>query len=170
MEAKDLITLMGIIVSLIVGFAGLYVSVRNSRKTIFINTVTSLRSKWMETTRNSISEYCALTTQLFFNTVSDKLSKIEKLQQLRFLIKLQLNRNDPFDSKVIDLLEKIASHFYDDTINATKQEIEELINLTQDMLKIEWEGIKAESLKGKLSEKQKNELVNQFLNQKRSSK
>lgn len=166
METKDLITLVGIIVSLVVGFTGLYISFQNSKKTIFINSVTASRAKWIDTLRNNIAEYCGLAFQIFQSTIEEKLKKMDRLQQLRFLIKLQLNRSDSFDLLVIEKIDSISYHVYDDSRDVTESEINLLINLTQDLLKLEWEGVKEESKKGNLSKIEKRKLYNKYLRSK----
>lgn len=80
MEIKDLITLTGIAVSLIVGFAGLYVSIKNSKKTLFINTITSLRAKWIDTLRNSVTDFVGCPFQIFQSTPEEKIKKNEKIR------------------------------------------------------------------------------------------
>lgn len=163
LEVKDLITVFGISVSLIVGFASLYVSFKNSKKTIFINSVTASRAKWIDTIRNTIADYCGYATQIFISKTGEKLKLIYKLQNLKFLIKLQLNRSDKFDSLIIQNVDTIANHFYDDNPNVLNQEIDKLIILTQDLLKLEWEGVKEESKKGNLTKREKRKLYNRYL-------
>jgi hypothetical protein len=162
-EAKDIITLIGISVSLVVGFTGLYISFLNSKKTIFINSVTSSRTRWIEIIRNTIAEYCGLSRQIYCSTTEEKLKKLEKVEQLKILIKLQLNRNDPFDSSIMEKVDSISKHFYDEFPTEMDVEIEKLINLTQDLLKLEWEGIKEESKKGNLSRREKKKLYYKYL-------
>ena len=162
-ESKELITLIGIIVSLIVGFTGLYISFQNSKKTVFINSVTASRAKWIETLRQTIAEYCGLSFQIFQSVVAEKLKKMDRLQQLRFLIKLQLNRNDPFDASLIQIIDNISIYVYDDNRARIEPEIDKLINLSQDLLKLEWEGVKQESLKGNLSKREKRKLYHRYL-------
>jgi hypothetical protein len=162
MDIKDLITLIGITVSLIVGFTGLFISFHNSKKTIFINSVTTSRVKWIDTLRNNISEYCGLAFQIFQSSSGEKLNKMDRIQQLRFLIKLQLNRSDPYDILVIEKIDSISTHVYDDSRQEIEKEINSLITLTQDLLKLEWEGIKKESQKGNLSKTEKERLYKKY--------
>lgn len=166
METKDLITVAGILVSLLVGFTGLYISYQNSKKTIFINAVTSSRARWIDTLRSNIAEYCGLAFQIFQSTTEEKLRKLDKIQQLRFLIKLQLNRSDPFDILILEKLDSIAVHVYDTSRSELENEINILINQTQDLLKLEWEGVKEESRKGNLSKIEKRRLYHKYLSSK----
>ena len=162
METKDIITLIGIIVSLIIGLTSIYIGIKNSKKTIFINSVTSLRTKWIETIRNTIVEYCSLANQIPF--YSQRAEKEARLEELNFLIKLQLNRNDPFDSQIIEIVDSILKIIkLTCDVEEIKLETKKLINITQDLLKLEWEGVKEESRKGNLSKRNKQKLYNRYL-------
>lgn len=166
MEAKELVALIGIVVSLVIGFSGLIITFRNSKKTHFINSVTSLRAKWIETVRVTISEFCGLSYQLHY-TSSERMAKMDRIQQLRFQIKLQLNPKDAFDSKIILKVDEIVNSLYDErAIQDTIILIDGLIELSQDLLKLEWEGVKEESKNGNLSRKTKRRLYNKYLRNK----
>ena len=164
-ELKDIITIGGISLTFFVGFAGLIIGVKNSKKTIFINSVTASRTKWIDTIRNSIAEFCGLTHHFSLTplTDSEKTQVIEKIDRLRFLIKLQLNRNDEFDKKIIQKIDIIPDLTDSKKINELEKEINELIELTQDLLKLEWEGVKEETKKGNLTKKQKKVLLDKYL-------
>ncbi len=56
------ITAVGIILSFIVGLAGLIISLLNTRKTLYINTVTASRIKWIGELRALISEFVSIIT------------------------------------------------------------------------------------------------------------
>lgn len=164
-ELKDIITIGGIFLTFVVGLAGLIIGVKNSKKTIFINSVTASRTKWIDTIRNSIAEFCGLTHHFCLTPLTDaeKTQVIEKIDRLRFLIKLQLNRNDEFDKKIIQKIDIIPDLTDPKKINELEKEINELIELTQDLLKLEWEGVKEETKKGNLTKKQKRVLLNKYL-------
>lgn len=164
-ELKDIITIGGIFLTFAVGLAGLIIGVKNSKKTIFINSVTASRTKWIDTIRNSIAEFCGLTHHCCLTPLTDaeKTQVIEKIDRLRFLIKLQLNRNDDFDKKIIQKIDIIPTLTDSKKINELEREINELIELTQDLLKLEWEGVKEETKKGNLTKKQKRALLNKYL-------
>ncbi|MGZ7069118.1 MAG: hypothetical protein ACXVHT_12505, partial [Methanobacterium sp.] len=144
--------------------------VRNSRKTIFINSITTSRNKWIQTIRESIAKYCALAFQMFQDNNWEEKSKKDELQQLRFLIKLQLNRNDTYDELIIKKLDLIANPKNDAERQNIEVEINRLIELTQDLLKLEWEGVKEESKKGNLSKRMKRRLNNKYLNSKENAR
>lgn len=164
-EFKDTITLFGILVSLIIGFFSIYIGFKNSKKTIFINSVTASRTKWIDTIRNTIAEYCSIALLVSILKVDEQSEKLYKLQQLKFLIKLQLNRNDKFDILILSSVDLIYDVLIkkNDKFPELNFEIDKLINLTQDLLKLEWEGVKEETKKGNLSKREKSKLYNRFL-------
>lgn len=88
---------------------------------------------------------------------------IEKIDKLRFLINLQLNRFDPFDKQIISKIDIIVNLSNPRTIDDLTMEINNLIELTQDLLKLEWEGVKEETKRGNLSKKRKQELYKKYL-------
>ncbi len=162
MEPKDYLT----IVSLIIAGISLYIGLINSKKTTFINSVTASRIKWIDTIRTNVSEFCGLTYN--YSLTKNRLEYIEKnnllerVDKLRFLIKLQLNPEDTYDVQIIESIDKIID-LTDSDINKLKNEINNLIVLTQNLLKLEWEGVKAEAKKGDLSKSEKKKLYEKHL-------
>lgn len=165
LELKDGLTILSIAASFVIGAAGLMIGLRNSKKTIFINSVTASRVKWIENVRNSIAEFCGLTLHLSLTEIEQKERRqlIEKIDRLRFVIKLQLNRSDKFDKRIIDKIDLIPNLTDPKKINELEKEINELIEQTQDLLKLEWEGVKEETKKGNLSKKEKKALYDKYL-------
>lgn len=161
METKEVITLLGIIVSLIVGSIGLIIGIRNSRKTIFINSVTKMRAEWIDKVRELISEFCALAYR--YESSENKPEKQDRIQELRFLIRLKLNPKDEFDKKITELLNSISLGLKNHQYTDIDSEILQLIELSQNLLKLEWEGVKEESKRGNLSKKFKKRLYNKHL-------
>ncbi|MBN8696462.1 MAG: hypothetical protein J0L87_08030 [Bacteroidetes bacterium] len=167
----DLIALVGIILTFIVSALSLYIGIINSQKSIFINSVTASRTKWIDTVRNSISEYCGLARQYILSrdlTDEKEQELSEKIDKLKYLIKLQLNPIDPFDKKIIGKIDYISSFTFKDEQELEK-EINELIAMTQDYLKLEWEGVKEESKRGNLSKRRKMILYEKYLKTKKES-
>ena len=64
MEPKDKITLLGIIATFIVAFINLIYMISNSRKTAFVNTVTASRLKWIDSLRDKVSAFIAVTVRI----------------------------------------------------------------------------------------------------------
>lgn len=164
-ELKDGLTAVSILASIVIGATGLLIGLRNSKKTIFINSVTASRVKWIENVRNSIAEFCGLTLHLALTEMEQKERRqiIEKIDRLRFVIKLQLNRSDKFDKQIIDKVDLLPNLTEPNKIMELEKEINELIEQTQDLLKFEWEGVKEETRKGNLSKKEKKALYDKYL-------
>ena len=165
METKDILTLLGILFSFIVGATGLIIGLRNSKKTIFINSITSSRLKYIQEIRNSIAEYCGLFygySILMKNSTTPSTEKMEilkKLDNLKYQIMLYLNPEDKlWDTKIISLIDSIRG----DIENNPETKIKELIIITQYLLKIEWEGVKLESINGEISLKEKKKLNKKY--------
>jgi hypothetical protein len=170
-DAKEIVTLLGIGITFIVSSIGLYVSLRNTKKTLFINSITSSRIKWIDVVRKNISDFCGLTYHFALTELEkgEKQKVIEQIDRLRFLIKLQLNRGDKFDRKIMAKIDLIPDLTAPDKIEQLTKEINELIELTQDLLKLEWEGAKLESMKGILTQEEKDELYEKYLKTKKPS-
>lgn len=169
MAQKEYIAIIGIFVTLVISSISLFISLRNNKKTLFINSITSSRIKWIGVLRENISEFCGLTYHFAITdlTKSEKQKVIEQIDKLRFLIKLQLNRNDKFDVKLMQKVELIPNLTDLRNNKELKKEIDNLIELSQDLLKLEWEGAKLESMKGILTKKEKDELYEKYLRTKK---
>jgi hypothetical protein len=161
----ELITLIGVILSFLVGSAGLWIGIKNSRKTIFINSVTASRIKYLQDLRNSIAEFCGLFHRYHLlikndpNLSTEKLKVLESADKLKYLIKLYLNPQDSkWDNKIVNLIEEIRKSLAD----YPKDKIDDLILISQYLLKLEWEGAKLESRKGIISKKKKDRLNEKY--------
>jgi hypothetical protein len=167
MDTKDIVTLIGIIFTFFVGATGLIIGIINSRKTTFINAITSSRIKYIQDIRNSISEYCGLFYRYKILLDNDpklsneKLEVLKSIDKLKYQIMLYLNpEDDLWDNKIIALIEDLRLKINE---NPEKQ-IKDLISITQYLLKLEWEGAKLESRKGLVSDKEKKYLNEKYLN------
>ncbi len=158
-------TLIGVVLSFVVGSAGLWIGIRNSRKTIFINSITASRIKYVQDLRNNIAEFCGLFFR--YNLLlkddpklsTEKLKILESSDKLKYLIMLYLNPEDKdWDKTIIQLIDDIRASMDQ---NPTDK-INELIKITQYLLKLEWEGAKRESQKGILSKKEKDKLYKKY--------
>ena len=164
MTTTEIITLVGIGITFLIGVFNLFVTFRNVRKTSFINSVTASRIKYIQELRESISRFCALAY-----SYNNRLYKIPKEQvwefhkeadTLRFLIRLYLNPEDDYwDNKIINLIDEIILKSDKDP----KKDIDELIEITQYLLKLEWEGAKRESEIGIIPDIEKKELYNKYV-------
>lgn len=148
MGSNDVVAITGIAVTFVVSVANLIYSLRTNRRTIFVNTVTTSRLKWIDTLRDEVSEFIAATTRL-----SDKSSPPDKradllLQRDTLLhqIALHLNPVDLEDQRIKALATQIRE--MSDKGDATGDLSAALIELrdaTGNYLKKEWNRVKNES-------------------------
>jgi hypothetical protein len=157
MAGKDYVAFIGIIVTLSLGVYNVIQNYRTSRRTTFINTVTSERVKWIEKLRQSISTFCGLAHYWRFSTTKgseDERKKIEEIDKLRHLIVLQLNPRGAVDKEIQKLVGEVVSmssghHVVSD--DEYRSHLDQLTAKTQELLKTEWEKVKDESVRGELS-------------------
>ncbi|MCY8807032.1 hypothetical protein MOE15_00545 [Bacillus atrophaeus] len=110
LEWKDVITLLGVSITLVVGIINLHGNRQINKKTLFVNAITSERIKWISKLKESMSKYLALTTYYdqkpFLN--GDEFKKfVEDLFLLRNEIRLHLNYKDKKDEDINNLIDKI---------------------------------------------------------------
>lgn len=152
---------LALVTSLTALITGIY-SIYHVRKTTYINAVTASRLKYMENLRNYITTFCGLIlhTSSFKPDESEKKILDEKIDQLRYTIKLHLNRKNYFDNIFITQLDSISN--YQETNNTLdiKKQLTQLTNYSQDIFSLEWDGIKLEASKGRLNHCQKKCLTN----------
>lgn len=165
MATENLLSLIGIIITLIVSVIGLIVGIRNTRKTIFVNSITSSRIQYIQDVRNSISEYCGLFYRYKILLDNDsklsneKLEVLKSIDKLKYQIMLYLNPEDRnWDQKIITLVIEIRERINENP----EDKIKDLIEITQYLLKLEWDGAKLESKNGDINELQKNKLSNDY--------
>ena len=154
---KDIFYVVGIILTFVIGVWNIFINYRQSRRTGFINTVTSERVKWIEKLRQNISTFCGLTYNWSYSQLEGKPEETEILREtdkLRHLIRLQLNP-DPdskLERKIEELIERIPELTHIDRRNELRDSLDELIKTSQSLLKEEWDKVKAESKRGDLKE------------------
>ncbi len=150
MEAKDLIAIAGIGVTLVVSSANLIYSLWSNKRTFFVNTVTTSRLKWIDSLRDKVSEFIAVTARLLDTAFpSDKKNVGALLLQrdtLLHQIVLHLNPHDPKDQRIRTLVDHVRELtdrgvFSDELVDAVLQ----LRDATGDYLKKEWNRVKRES-------------------------
>lgn len=141
-----LIALCGVIFSALIAYT-------TSKRSLYINSVTIERSKWIDALRTNIANFSRLAVTLHhkenLNDIDwrsrEASQYIEKMNGLISLIKLQLNPNGIYDRNIIILLDSITayanSHDYRSLIRLDAQ----LISHSQWLLKAEWEKVKFEA-------------------------
>lgn len=163
---KENITLMGMILSFVIGLSGLLIGIQNSRKTLFINSITASRIKYIQDLRNGIAEFCGLFYRYHLlvkgrpDLTTEKMEVLKSLDKLKYTIKLYLNPQDTYwDNKISGLIDQIREGID----RYPEEKIEELISVTQYLLKLEWEGAKLESRHGIISKKKKRTLYDEYV-------
>ncbi len=150
MEAKDVIAIAGIGVTFVVSSVNLAYSLWSSKQTSFVNTVTTSRLKWINSLRDKVSEFIAVTTNLLDPGAPlgnrDGGALMMKRDTLLHQIVLHLNPRDPEDQRIRTLVDYVKD-LTDRGISS--QEVSEglltLRDATGDYLKKEWNKVKEES-------------------------
>jgi hypothetical protein len=164
MTTTELVTLIGLGLTFTIGIANLIITIRNAKKTTFINSITTSRIKYIQELRNTIAELCSLVTSYKLRIskldYADHFELLKQTNKLKYLIRLYLNPADEYwDNQMLALTQQIV--IKDDLDPQNK--IEELIVITQFLLKLEWEGVKRESEKGIISDLEKREMYNKYV-------
>ncbi len=186
-ENLTLIAQIGVLLTFIVAVANLIFNLYNSKKTTFINSVTTSRIKYIQEIRTHIADFCSTAISWIDNNEDkEKTSDLsQKANQLKFIINLYLNPEDEYwDKRMIQFIDSIImnsnewkkyyNNFLKDHESADKlkyegfekkvfSEINKLVIITQYLLKLEWEGVKLESKKGLLTEIEKKEIYNKYV-------
>ncbi len=151
METKDTIALTGIIVTLLVSSATLIYSLWNNKQTSFVNTVTNSRLKWIDSLRDKVSEFIAVTAR-----ISDSKHKVDDsgvgllvLQRDTLLhqIVLHLNPRDTEDQRIRLLVDHVRDITEQGQSSAELEEaLVKLRDAAGDYLKKEWNRVKKEAI------------------------
>ncbi|QKO21167.1 hypothetical protein [Rhodoferax sp. BAB1] len=150
-ELKDFLLQAGVAVTFVLGLVNLYFNVKTSKRTSFINTVTSERVKWIGKIRTDIAELCALCDQWILHPNHQPLPDLHReMERLKNQIRLQLNPNDPEDQNIERLLDQLPSWTQSSTLEDYLMLQASLVSATQAMLKREWDKVKDEALHGDL--------------------
>jgi hypothetical protein len=175
---------IGIILTFIIGVVNFIITWRGLKQTTFINSVTTERTRWMGQVREKMTEFCK-SCQLLLKENDSNHKHFGEILYLSILMKLLLNRSDPYDSAIIEQMEivkqvaiKQSERIKGNTEEERKRSLlenlpdmekelfivmEDLISKTQDLLKLEWEGVKEESYYGRLGKEKKQNLYNRYL-------
>ena len=156
MADKDFIYGLGILLTFVLGVNNLVANYRASRKTSFINTVTSQRVKWIEQLRQDVSSFSGLTHTWCYSELEgtpEEKEVLKEIDRLRHVICLRLNPGGIHDQKIAQLIRKIPELTHISKRAELTEALEELTATTQLLLKEEWEKVKAESKDGDLREK-----------------
>ncbi len=152
MDWKDAFTAAGIAVTLLLGIWNAVGNYRTSRRTNFINTVTSQRVKWIEQLRQDISAFSGLVHTWYFSAQGkpQEYEVVKEIDRLRHVIRLRLNPAGEHDRRIEALLEEIPKLTAAVDADKLTAALNELTVESQRLLKEEWEKVKDEAERGKL--------------------
>jgi hypothetical protein len=153
-DTKDLIALVGIGLTFLVGLANFLYSLWSNKRTSFVNTVTTSRLKWIDSLRDKVSEFIAVTTRLSDRRPPPGDSGAAELllqrDTLLHQIVLHLNPHDSEDQRIRRLVDEVRALTDQGTpIKQVSGLLDQLRDATADYLKKEWNRVKVESIKGR---------------------
>lgn len=154
MELKDKISLLAIAATFLVAAANFIYSIRNNRKTSFVNTVTTSRLRWIDSLRDKVSAFIAVTTSILnpemrTGAPQEINALLRERDTLMHQIILHLNPNDAEDQAIHRSVDEIAELTHRGPYTPELHKL--LVNLrnaTQTYLKKEWTRVKRESKSG----------------------
>jgi hypothetical protein len=152
-QTKDWIYGVGIALTFTLGVWNLAMAYQNTRRTNFINTVTSQRVKWIEQLRQDISTFCGLTYTWRFSQMEGKAGEhdlLKEVDRLRHVIRLRLNPDGTHDAKIESLIAEIPMLTGPSNQKELKSALDDLTVTTQLLLKEEWDKVKREAEHGNL--------------------
>lgn len=144
------VSLLGVIVSLIIGLNNSISLRKNMQSSNFVGMVTTERNKWLEKMRQDISNFCGLTI-FWLKTINRSDTQegkeiLKEIDKLIIMLKLRLNPNDNPDIRMLEILDEVPRNT--DNAQKTFSLINEFTELSQKLLKNEWEKVKKEARKG----------------------
>jgi hypothetical protein len=152
---QEYISLISAITALTAIIIGPLVSWKIAKRQISASTITTSRQQWINNLRETISDFLAKANTVYGlakNHYANEQSilRIEQLAQLNYKIHLLINPNEEDHSKLARLVDYISSSLNKlaktediDLIHEVGDKQEELIKLSQQILKREWERVKA---------------------------
>ncbi|MGJ8688005.1 MAG: hypothetical protein ACSHXZ_00665 [Gammaproteobacteria bacterium] len=144
----------GVVFALLIGLWNLVAHLRDSKRTSFINTVTSERVKWIEKTRDAISTLCGRT--YYWAATQDELSSEDSnsvrkdVDRLKMLVKLQLNPSEDLSQRLFALIDDLSRFTHGSQISKLRETLNEIVEVSQQILKAEWDKVRDEATFGDL--------------------
>lgn len=97
----------------VIGLLNLWYNLKNNKKTLFVDTITAERVKWMGQLREHVSEFLTLVTYHIEKnkdaTQKDKSEYVDNVFRLAAKIKLHLNYLDRKDQKIIKIVDEFTN-------------------------------------------------------------
>lgn len=154
LEPKDTISLIAIGATFVVALGNLVYTVVHNRKTAFVNTVTTSRLRWIDSLRDKVSAFIAVTVRILNPEMAARAAEevhalLRERDMLMHQIILHLNPNDPEDQAIHRSVELVVDLSQRGAYTADLQRLlVDLRNATQVYLKKEWTRVKQESKSG----------------------
>ena len=148
MTSGDGVAITGIVLTFLVSAANLIYNLRSSNRTIFVNTVSTSRLKWIDSLRDKVSEFIAVSAQLAQSVGAPSGVAGLSLQRDTLLheIVLHLNPRDAEDHRIRTLADHVCELTADRERSAEfARALVELRDATGVYLKKEWNRVKEES-------------------------
>ncbi|MBZ5504084.1 MAG: hypothetical protein LAO78_01235 [Acidobacteriia bacterium] len=155
-DPKDKIALAGIIATFLVALSNLLYSIFNNRRAAYINTVTTSRLKWIDSLRDKVAAFIAVSVRVLNPEIpsTGKRNISELLQErdtLMHQIILHLNPHDVEDQSIQQYVEQSVRLASSGVYTPELQKLlVDLRNATQAYLKKEWTRVKRESKAGEV--------------------
>lgn len=132
-----------------------------ANKQLFLENVTTERSRWRESLRNDVSEFCSLVykSQHDSHFQSKDLAglafsnNVARLSEIRVKVRLKLNPHEPMskpDAKIVRSMSRVLNLISVGEFYCIHREMLRIERCTQNILKAEWEKSKDEAIVGKL--------------------
>lgn len=147
------VTLIGITLTFIVGVINIIVTLKQSNKNTFINTITIARKEYLMALRKTVAKFCAIA----INENKDDVQLIDLSYQLKMFMN-PAGYINCWDDEAIQLIDKIVHAENEEK----KNDIDKFTALMQSWFALEWYGMTNESKQGILNKKEKNKLRNKF--------
>ncbi|MEH6949730.1 hypothetical protein V7068_22345 [Bacillus sp. JJ634] len=102
------------IITALIGLSTLIYTMRNNRKTLFVNSITSERVKWMGQLKEYVAEFISLAS--FYNEkpiledAKEKGEYLDKIVHAKAKINLHLNYRGDEDKKIMKLVDKMSEN------------------------------------------------------------
>lgn len=155
MDAKEVTAIVAITATFGIGLINFIYNLIHNRRAAFVNTVTASRLKWINSLRDKVASFIAVTVRIVNpekaqNGDQDLNTLLRDRDTLNHQIILHLNPNDPEDQAIQAGVESIVELTkvgeYTDEV---KKRLAALRAATQKYLKKEWNRVKSESKTGK---------------------
>lgn len=154
-ENKDIIPILSLIIAGLAVFVGPLISIIITKMTLRTNTATAsknlispIRQQWINDLRNTIVELTAKSAHFAVAGTEDrKDSEYYRITELEYKIRLLINPKESDHNRLVELIREMTNNLYSmKRENEVKfwEQNQEIIALSQKILKREWERVKNE--------------------------